>query len=231
MRLRLPQRGPGHPAPPSGPPTHAGGPLVQGDAACAAPSRRTSAPRAPPPSLPQAALSKYGQPVDWVIMADSFTPADLPVPDETSEGGLLPPELRAWMQLLAAAGAIEQQLRTAVKESLGVSHDEFLVLCLLADEPGAALRMTRIAELLGRPKTRLTYQVACLQHADLVTRRPVCGDKRGVEVALTDKGHRLLRDVSPTLAAAMTRAVSEAVDHRQCRLLRGLLPQVPETER
>ncbi|WP_128379371.1 MarR family winged helix-turn-helix transcriptional regulator [Streptomyces cavernae] len=163
-------------------------------------------------------------------MADSPTPADLPVPERTGEAGLLPPELRAWMQLLAAAGSIEQQLRAVVKQNMGVSHDEFLVLCLLADQPGAALRMTQIAELLGRPKTRLTYQVACLQHADLVSRRSVCGDKRGVEVSLTDKARRLLRDVSPALTAAMTQAVRNTMDHRQCEALRGLLPQTTENE-
>jgi len=157
-------------------------------------------------------------------MAHSPAPADQPACDGTDESGLLPAELRAWMQLLAAAGAIEQRLRSQVKDTLGVSHDEFLVLCLLADQPGAALRMSRIAEMLGRPKTRLTYQIACLHHADLVTRRSVCGDKRGIEVALTEKGRRLLREVSPTLAETVTEAVRHMIDHRQCETLRGLLP-------
>ncbi|MEU6650018.1 MarR family transcriptional regulator [Streptomyces sp. NPDC046900] len=161
-------------------------------------------------------------------MADSPAPADQPACEGSAEDTLLPAELRAWMQLLAAAGAIEQRLRSQVKESLGVSHDEFLVLCLLAEQPGAALRMSRIAESLGRPKTRLTYQIACLQHADLVTRRSVCGDKRGIEVALTDKGRRLLREVSPALAETVTEAVHGMIDDRQCESLRGLLPEVAD---
>lgn len=49
--------------------------------------------------------------------------------------GLLPPELHAWMLLLAATGAVEQELRSAVKDGLDVSHDEFLVLCLLGARP------------------------------------------------------------------------------------------------
>lgn len=164
-------------------------------------------------------------------MTDSPARADQPGPDRTDEGGLLPAELRAWMQLLAAAGAIEQRLRFQVKDALGVSHDEFLVLCLLADQPGAALRMTRIAELLGRPKTRLTYQIACLQHADLVTRHSVCGDKRGIEVTLTDKARRLLREMSPALAGTVTEAILHTIDHRECEALRGLLPGTAETVR
>ncbi|MFE3828864.1 MarR family winged helix-turn-helix transcriptional regulator [Streptomyces sp. NPDC059092] len=155
-------------------------------------------------------------------------PSDHPAaPECTSPRGdaLLPPELRAWMHLLAAAGVIEQGLRSQVKEALGVSHDEFLVVCLLADQPEASLRMTRIAELLGRPKTRLTYQVACLQHAGLVTRRSVSCDKRGVEVALTDKARRVLGEEFPALAATVARALTEDIDPTQRAALCGLLPQ------
>ncbi|MES5818463.1 MarR family transcriptional regulator [Streptomyces sp. RG80] len=143
-------------------------------------------------------------------------------------GGLLPPELRAWMVLLAATGAVEQQLRSVVKDTLDVSHDEFLVLCLLAEQPGSALRMTRIAELLGRPKTRLTYQIACLQHAGLVSRRSVCGDKRGIEVALTEKARGLLQEASAALAETVTGALSRVVGPEQCEAMRGLLPGLTE---
>ncbi|WP_328677653.1 MarR family transcriptional regulator [Streptomyces sp. NBC_01261] len=138
--------------------------------------------------------------------------------------GLLPPELRAWMLLLAATGAVEQELRSVVKGNLDVSHDEFLVLCLLAEQPKEGLRMTRIAELLGRPKTRLTYQIACLQHAGLVTRKSVCGDKRGIEVALTDKATQLLREASGSLAETVRRGLAQFVGREQRDALDALFP-------
>ncbi|MEU1480385.1 MarR family winged helix-turn-helix transcriptional regulator [Streptomyces sp. NPDC001668] len=137
---------------------------------------------------------------------------------------LLPPELHAWMLMLAATGAVEQELRSVVKERLDVSHDEFLVLCLLAADPGQALRMTRIAELLGRPKTRLTYQIACLQHAGLVTRRSVCGDKRGVEVALTEKARGLLKEASGVLAETVKEALGRFMGPAQRQALCALMP-------
>ncbi|WP_329231493.1 MarR family winged helix-turn-helix transcriptional regulator [Streptomyces canus] len=140
--------------------------------------------------------------------------------------GLLPPELHAWMLLLAATGAVEQELRSAVKDGLDVSHDEFLVLCLLGARPAEGVRMTKIAELLGRPKTRLTYQIACLQHAGLVTRKSVCGDKRGVEVALTEKGRRLLVESSGTLAATVKEALTRFMGADQREALRALLPDL-----
>jgi DNA-binding MarR family transcriptional regulator len=148
---------------------------------------------------------------------------DLPECPSASGDGLLPTELRAWMLLLAATGAVEQQLRAVVKEQLDVSHDEFLVLCLLAEQP-AGLRMTRIAELLGRPKTRLTYQIACLQHAGLVSRKSVCGDKRGVEVLLTDKARRLLTEASAPLAETVVQALGRFMGPAQREAMYALLP-------
>ncbi|KOG31110.1 MarR family winged helix-turn-helix transcriptional regulator [Streptomyces resistomycificus] len=152
-------------------------------------------------------------------------PADQPECPSAQGAGLLPAELRAWMLMLASTGAVEQRLRTVVKERLDVSHDEFLVLCLLAEQP-AGLRMSRIAELLGRPKTRLTYQIACLQHAGLVTRKSVCGDKRGVEVALTEKARRLLAESSAVLAETVREALDRFIGPAQCEAMRALLPDL-----
>jgi DNA-binding MarR family transcriptional regulator len=150
-------------------------------------------------------------------------PADQPECPSMRGGGLLPAELRAWMLLLAATGAVEQELRSVVKENLDVSHDEFLVLCLLADQPDHTLRMSRIAELLGRPKTRLTYQVGCLHHSGLVTRQSVHGDRRGIALTLTEKGRRLLADKGPALAEAVREALAATIGPDQSAALTGML--------
>ncbi|MGW7237469.1 MarR family winged helix-turn-helix transcriptional regulator [Streptomyces sp. NPDC054804] len=158
-------------------------------------------------------------------------PAELPECPSHAGDGLLPAELRAWMLLLAATGAVEQRLRSVVKKRLDVSHDEFLILCLLAEQPREGLRMTRIAELLGRPKTRLTYQIACLQHAGLVTRKAVCEDRRGIEVALTDKARSLLEDASATLAETVGEAFAHVVGADQREALSALVPRLAEGTR
>ncbi|MFF7467324.1 MarR family transcriptional regulator [Streptomyces sp. NPDC008092] len=162
------------------------------------------------------------------MAADQEHPAELPECPSHAGGGLLPAELRAWMLLLAATGAVEQRLRSVVKETLDVSHDEFLILCLLAELPREGLRMTRIAELLGRPKTRLTYQIACLQHAGLVTRKAACGDKRGIEVALTDKARRQIQDASGALAETVGQAVGHVIGPEQREALCALIPELAD---
>ena len=137
--------------------------------------------------------------------------------------GLLPEDLRVWMRVLAAAGAVEQLITKKVKDAFGVSHDEFLVLCLLADQPDHTLRMSRIAELLGRPKTRLTYQVRCLHHSGLVTRQSVHGDRRGIALTLTEKGKRLLEDKGPVLAEAVREALGATIGPDQSAAISGMI--------
>jgi DNA-binding MarR family transcriptional regulator len=139
-------------------------------------------------------------------------------------GGALPEELRTWMRMLAAAGVVEQTMSKHVKQAFGISHDEFLVLCLLAVQPGGTARMTQVAELLGRPKTRLTYQVRCLQHLSLVTREAVRGDRRGVALTLTEKARRLLAEKGPELAEAVRAALTETIGCESGRALTVLLP-------
>lgn len=91
--------------------------------------------------------------------------------------------------------------------------------------------MKRVAELPSRPKSRLTYQIACLQHAGLVTRRSVCGDRRGVEVALTDKARSLLEEVSAPLAETATQSLARFMGPDQCAAMRGLVPDLAEESR
>ncbi|MEW2622953.1 MarR family transcriptional regulator [Streptomyces sp. NPDC048106] len=93
------------------------------------------------------------------------------------------------------------------------------------DQPESTLRMTQIAELLGRPKTRLTYQVACLQHADLVARDSVCGDRRGVALTLTDKARRLLAQHFPILTETVNQVLADALGPMQFEALTNLLAQ------
>ncbi|MFB7510288.1 MarR family winged helix-turn-helix transcriptional regulator [Streptomyces broussonetiae] len=164
------------------------------------------------------------------MSAADASPADLPeCPMAESGDRLLPDELRAWMLLLAATGAVEQRLRSVVKETLDVSHDEFLILCLLAERPRSGLRMTQVADLLGRPKTRLTYQIACLQRAGLVSRRSVCGDKRGVEVVLTDRAREQLRETSVLLAGTVRKALADSMGAEQRAALCALVPDLDDS--
>jgi DNA-binding MarR family transcriptional regulator len=69
----------------------------------------------------------------------------------------------------------------------------------------------------------LTYQVACLQHADLVARDSVRGDRRGVALTLTDKARRLLAQHFPALADGVNQVLADAIGPTHCEALSNLL--------
>ena len=61
----------------------------------------------------------------------------------------------------------------------------------------------------------------------------MCGDKRGVEIALTDTARRLLREASAALSETVTEALAHVMGPEQCAALIGLLPEAaakPEAE-
>lgn len=58
-----------------------------------------------------------------------------------------------------------------------------------------------------------------------MTRKSVCGDKRGVEVALTDKARRMLREASGALAETVTGALAHVMGPEQCAAMSGLIPK------
>jgi DNA-binding MarR family transcriptional regulator len=66
--------------------------------------------------------------------------------------------------------------------------------------------------------------LACLQHAGLVTRRSVCGDKRGIGVALTEKARNLLEEAAGDLAGTGKEALGRFMGPARRRAVSALMP-------
>ncbi|MGW4750349.1 hypothetical protein ACWEPR_36890, partial [Streptomyces sp. NPDC004290] len=64
----------------------------------------------------------------------------------------------------------------------------------------------------------------------LITRSTACGDRRGIQVTLTDKARQLLREASPALAEAVTRAVKGLDGPHECAMMQNLLPKPTDAE-
>ncbi|WP_371129780.1 hypothetical protein [Streptomyces sp. 2231.1] len=88
--------------------------------------------------------------------------------------------------------------------------------------------MTSREPLIQEWTTRLTYQIACLQHAGLVSRTSVCGDKQGVQVALTERARDRLRETSSLLAGTVRQALSDSVGPDQRAAMCALVPDLEQ---
>jgi DNA-binding MarR family transcriptional regulator len=83
--------------------------------------------------------------------------------------------------------------RWAILSELGLSMQQSMALTHL--EPGEALPMSSLAELLHCDNSNVTGIVDRLEAAGLAERRPGVGDRRVKAIVLTDKGEGLRAEV------------------------------------
>ena len=124
------------------------------------------------------------------------------------------------------AAAFDRLTRRAVALELPVltAHDltmwEYVVLSGLVDGP--AQTQARLAEAVGRDKTRLIPILDALEARGLLVRTPDPADRRNKIVRLTDPG-RALRTAVATAIRAAEEEVLDPLDAAERRTFRALL--------
>jgi DNA-binding MarR family transcriptional regulator len=117
------------------------------------------------------------------------------------------------MSLRAAYWAMHRQA-DACLQPFGVSANQFVLLCLLAEEDGVTQR--ELVERASSDANTVRAMLVVLEEKGLVTRRPHPEDGRARRVKLTRAGRRVYR-----------RLWSESEAFRE-RLLEALCPGEPE---
>ncbi len=124
------------------------------------------------------------------------------------------------------AAAFDRLTRRAVAIELPVlaAHDltmwEYVVLSGLVDGP--AQKQARLAEAVGRDKTRLIPILDALEARGLLARAPDPDDRRNKIVTLTDPGRSLRAAVSSAIRVA-EEEVLRPLDTAERRTFRALL--------
>ena len=132
------------------------------------------------------------------------------------------------------AAAFDRLTRRAVELELPVlaAHDltmwEYVVLSGLVDGP--VQTQARLADAVGRDKTRLIPILDALEARGLVTRAPDPADRRNKTVALTTPGHALRTAVARAISAVED-DVLRPLDAAERRTFRRLLGRLYEDSR
>jgi DNA-binding MarR family transcriptional regulator len=104
-------------------------------------------------------------------------------------------------RLLRASRALERSM-AGVFERFGLNRGEFDVLASLRRAgPPFALGPTRLSEGLLLSTAAMTNRIDRLERMELVQRRPDPGDRRQVQVELTERGRALIDAAFPQLIA------------------------------
>jgi DNA-binding MarR family transcriptional regulator len=89
--------------------------------------------------------------------------------------------------------ALDRQLQ----RDADIPHAYYLLLAMLSEAPGRAMRMTELAEITNSSQSRVSHAVARLEDAGLVRREKCPTDRRGSIAALTDAGYAAVVAAAP----------------------------------
>lgn len=127
--------------------------------------------------------------------------------------------LRLWVVLIRAHAAVQRHA-LADQERHCLSEGEFAVLEVLLHK--GPLMLVELQRKVLVSSGGITYLVDRLERKGLVERRACATDRRVSYAALTEAGERLIADIFPAHAEAMTHATAGLTDAEKRQALRLL---------
>src|SRR5450631_3392284 len=118
-------------------------------------------------------------------------------------------EQDVWREYLRASRLLESALDHDL-QAHGLQLTEYEILSMLSEQPQRRLRMSVIAELVVQSRSRLTHTAGRLESRGWVRREACEGDRRGVELVLTDTGFAEVTRMAPTHVASVR---ANVLDH------------------
>lgn len=111
-------------------------------------------------------------------------------------------EQQAWRAYLRA----HRELQVALDRDLtdfGISLPEYELLSMLSEQDGDRARMSVLADLVVQSRSRVTHTAKRLEQRGWVRREPTPEDGRGVALALTPAGRRMIESAAPGHVASV----------------------------
>lgn len=127
-------------------------------------------------------------------------------------------ELLAWRTFFQGAALLNDTLDRDLQVH-GVSLSEYDILVCLSEADGLRLRMSALAQRVVQSRSRLTHTAARLERRGWVQRRPAPGDRRGVELFLTEAGYVATQALTPIHMAGVRRHLLDHITIEQLRLM------------
>ena len=106
-------------------------------------------------------------------------------------------EQGVWRDYLRGSRLLEGALDHDL-QAHGLQLSEYEILSMLSESPDRRLRMSVIADLVVQSRSRLTHTAGRLESRGWVRREACAGDKRGVELVLTETGFAEITRMAPT---------------------------------
>ncbi len=136
------------------------------------------------------------------------------------------PDIAVWLSTRHAHHVIETRLEHALKETdlPPLAWHELLMELRRCDPKG--MRPAALERRLSIPQYALSRLLKRVADAGLIERRPLPGDRRAIEVLLTDDGRKMCHRAWPIFRAALLSSIGLTLKDDDAQNLQGLLKEV-----
>ena len=132
--------------------------------------------------------------------------------------------LRLWLRLLKVSRKVETRLRERFRAEFSTTLPRFDVMAALSHH-SAGLKMSELSSVLRVSNGNVTGIVDRLVDEGLVMRLPVAGDRRAMQVRLTEKGAEQFAGQASAHAAWINELL-EGFDHDEAEALAARLDRL-----
>lgn len=136
-------------------------------------------------------------------------------------------EQTVWRAYLRGSRLLTEALEHDLQPH-GVSLSEYEILALLSEAPGEGMRMSVLAEIVVYSRSRLSHTAMRLERRGYVRRERIPGDRRGVGLCLTPRGHDLILRLAPVHVRGVRAHLIDLLDPAQLRTLGHVMTRVQE---
>ncbi len=136
-------------------------------------------------------------------------------------------EQQAWRAYLRGSRLLETVFDRDLQQH-GLQLSEYEILSMLSERESRRLRMSELADLVVQSRSRLTHTATRLERRGWVRREPCEGDRRGVELVLTDDGLDQVARVAPRHVASVRAHLVDRLTPAQLAALGRAMSSVAE---
>jgi len=137
-------------------------------------------------------------------------------------------EQRSWRSWIRMSTLLAERLEHDLKDSHGLSNQEYEVMVRLSEAPDRRLRMSDLAGRTLASKSRLSHQISRMEADGLVRREDCAEDRRGQYAVLTDAGWDRLVAAAPDHVESVRTWLLDAMSPEEFAELGRLCDRVVE---
>ncbi len=137
-------------------------------------------------------------------------------------------EMAAWRAWIDATTRVSRAIEQDLRESSGLTLDDYEVLVHLSEADEQRMRMTTLADRVANSQSRLSQRINRLADKGLVTRQRCTEDARGFWAQLTPAGVAELATAAPDHVRSVRRHLIDQLDEHDVEAVAAVMGRLVE---